>query len=389
MNYTRTVNPLQFDALEPKRFEDLVRQLLYDFRNWQQLEPTGRGGADDGFDARGWEIVPAAGDIEPELDEVDRPGTDRIWLIQCKRERAIGPSKIIEYLNDIALEERGSLYGIVLAAPADFSKKSHDAFREWCAEHAIRECYLWGKAALEDMLFQPKNDHLLFAYFGLSLVIRQRSDQTRLRAQTTIKRKIKRAFENKYEILIRDIADDGYPYSEGRDDFRWWVYHWPEMTFRGLECLSKKYFAYIADDGIHWDCANALDDNQNFQHDDPWRGVERGNPDRTELWEFWSQLPKQNQAWVTVKGIIPFQNIVEIDDIGDDITSHVHLYVRTDPSHPDPFAFTRAELKADDRWAGVGHIDLVVDNRVEVFPAKFRKPVSAESSSEAEDWITQ
>jgi hypothetical protein len=56
IRYTRTVNPLQFDALEPKRFEDLERQLLYDFRVWRKLEPTGRMGSDDGFDARGWEM---------------------------------------------------------------------------------------------------------------------------------------------------------------------------------------------------------------------------------------------------------------------------------------------------------------------------------------------
>ena len=39
---TRTLNPLPFNMLEPKRFEDLVRQLAYDFRHWQMLEATGR-----------------------------------------------------------------------------------------------------------------------------------------------------------------------------------------------------------------------------------------------------------------------------------------------------------------------------------------------------------
>ena len=54
---TRTNNPLPFQDLEPKRFEDLVRQLAYDFRTWRSLEATGRAGSDDGFDARGLEIV--------------------------------------------------------------------------------------------------------------------------------------------------------------------------------------------------------------------------------------------------------------------------------------------------------------------------------------------
>ena len=38
---TKTLNPLHFEDLEPHRFEDLVRQLAYDFRNWRSLEPTG------------------------------------------------------------------------------------------------------------------------------------------------------------------------------------------------------------------------------------------------------------------------------------------------------------------------------------------------------------
>jgi hypothetical protein len=52
---TRTINPLHFEDLEPHRFEDLVRRLLYSFRDWNSIEATGRGGSDDGFDIRAWE----------------------------------------------------------------------------------------------------------------------------------------------------------------------------------------------------------------------------------------------------------------------------------------------------------------------------------------------
>ncbi|NYG46218.1 hypothetical protein GGD67_003689 [Bradyrhizobium sp. IAR9] len=49
---TKTTGPLHFEDLEPHRFEDLVRRLLYDFRQWRELEATGRTGSDEGFDAR-------------------------------------------------------------------------------------------------------------------------------------------------------------------------------------------------------------------------------------------------------------------------------------------------------------------------------------------------
>ena len=54
---TRTLNPLHFEDLEPHRFEDLVRQLAYQFRAWRTIEATGRVGADEGVDIRAVEMV--------------------------------------------------------------------------------------------------------------------------------------------------------------------------------------------------------------------------------------------------------------------------------------------------------------------------------------------
>lgn len=54
---TRTQARLHFEDLEPRRFEDLVRQLVFDFRPWRSLEAVGEAGSDDGLDARGYEVV--------------------------------------------------------------------------------------------------------------------------------------------------------------------------------------------------------------------------------------------------------------------------------------------------------------------------------------------
>ena len=69
---TKTINPLHFEDLEPHRFEDLVRQLIYDFRNWNALEATGRAGSDEGFDVRGREVV---------IDS-DMPYTEETFILQ-------------------------------------------------------------------------------------------------------------------------------------------------------------------------------------------------------------------------------------------------------------------------------------------------------------------
>ena len=89
---TKTLNPLHFEDLEPHRFEDLVRQLIYDLKSWRLLEPTGRMGSDDGYDARGQEIVDFT-EVEEEVGAGEENDTeistpiqpDRLWQIQCKR----------------------------------------------------------------------------------------------------------------------------------------------------------------------------------------------------------------------------------------------------------------------------------------------------------------
>jgi hypothetical protein len=197
---TRTIGPLHLEDLEPHRFEDMVRQLIYDFRDWRALEATGRSGSDDGFDARGFEIVVGAEEPEdPEDGEsassevASTANGDRVWLVQCKREKRISPKQLVGYLRSIPESEKPELYGILFVGACDFSKMARDAFRSAIRELGFTEGYLWGKGEVEDMLFQPKNDYLLFAYFGISLQTRRRQLKTDVRAKLTTKRKAIRA----------------------------------------------------------------------------------------------------------------------------------------------------------------------------------------------------
>ena len=130
MATTRTIGPLHFEDLDPKRFEDLVRQLAYEFKPWRRLEATGRSGNDDGFDARGYEIVANVAQLSPSAEEGEAGDEqsdgidDRLWLIQCKRERTIGPKALVKYLDDTVLGPNERLHGLVFTAACDFSKKA-------------------------------------------------------------------------------------------------------------------------------------------------------------------------------------------------------------------------------------------------------------------------
>lgn len=212
---TRTIGPLHFEDLEPKRFEDLVRQLADEFKSWRKLEAIGRSGSDDGFDARGYEIVATdaqssasqeEGEVVEESLTLNESINDMLWLIQCKRERAIGPKALVKYLNDTVLGPDERLHGLVFTAACDFLKRARDDFAKKCREMNLEERHLWGKAELEDRLFRPENDHLLFAYFGFSLSIRRRSQQADLRARLTMKRKANRMLKEQSRVDIAALA---------------------------------------------------------------------------------------------------------------------------------------------------------------------------------------
>ncbi len=49
---THTINPLHFEDLDPRRFEDLALALVYRLRTWEDIHHDGRTGTDDGVDIR-------------------------------------------------------------------------------------------------------------------------------------------------------------------------------------------------------------------------------------------------------------------------------------------------------------------------------------------------
>ncbi len=159
---TRTINPLHFEDLEPHRFEDLVRQLIYNFRNWHALEATGRSGADDGIDIRGFEPMLFAEGTQSSGPE------NRVWIIQCKRYNSMGPAAVRKIVTNDLEQQPETPYGYMLVASCTFSKRAYDAFRDEVSKFGVRESLIWGKGELEDQLFKPINHHLLPPFFGLA-----------------------------------------------------------------------------------------------------------------------------------------------------------------------------------------------------------------------------
>jgi hypothetical protein len=306
---TRTYGPIHFEDLEPHRFEDLIRELIYDYKDWKSIEATGRSGNDDGFDIRAYEKLDTTEIIDSE-DEVvvaeTHPMEGNLWMIQGKREKEIGPRKIRKILAEIDIGNPP--YGYILAASANFSKDSYDAFREELRKKGVMEFYLWGKAELEDMLHLPKNDRILFTFFGISLVSKRRSRTTEIRSAVNMKNRLYKAVgpahgDFNQSVLIRDINDTHYPRKDKYKDFesrpRWREYiafrHYPQ----GLLVHSHEYYAYVDTEKKEWDYTKIVD----FVY----RQDDRNQEDRHSkqlIKEFWDFIPKAKQAHIIIDSLV-------------------------------------------------------------------------------------
>jgi len=377
---TRTINPLHFEDLEPHRFEDLVRQLIYDFRPWNALEPTGRLGSDDGFDIRGRELAPGPRGLataDAEDPEEEQAGEERTWQIQCKREKEIGPKKLREIVQE-AIDASAPPYGFLLAAACDFSKAARDAFYEETLKLGVQEAHIWGAAEVEDRLFTPQYDHLLFAYFGFSLQARRRSTTTALRSRLAIKRRldaeigaVREHFHK--DVLLRDPTDVDYPFTNKIPDFKdrpRWLYaiarsHQPPDH---LAFAVARFFAYASEDGA-WDAVRSYNDVRVPE----LAFVDRQDnvPRRMAIYEWWNEnVARENRGFMELWQTIPYDRILAVDELGDAYNEGPHLLITRNADGK----FFEPKVVPVFMWSdGFGGKSFVVEDkkRVSIFPEKF------------------
>lgn len=346
MKISRTINLLHFEDLEPHRFEDLIRQLIYDFKDWKSIEATGRLGSDDGIDILA---------IENEYAKIGE-GEDeefitnaRTWIIQCKREQNLSPKKIVGIIENDIKKQPEIPYGYILASSSNFSKKARDAFKSTLNQLGVQEFYIYGKAEIEDLLFQPKYDHLLFAYFGLSLQKRRRNLKTEFSNRLTLKRKLIKAIGSFTDIrhksvFVRPADSPNYPRLTN-NVLPWRFYE--TMFYMPADCISfitKRHLAYANWETQEWDIIESFDSSFPRYPEIMFYEYETQADDsyRIRALEKWDTLDNNNKAYFFEVKPIHFDRIVLVDEIGDEYHEAPHLvvdYINNSPFENKSFTF--------------------------------------------------
>lgn len=306
---TRTVNPLHFEDLEPKRFEDLVRQLAYGFKPWRVLEPTGLLGDDEGIDILGAEIV------------ADDAPTERQWRFQCKRYKRLPPKEVRSIVKEIVPDAAKAPHGLVLAAACNLTSDAILAFHEAAKLAGVTDSQIWSKAKLEDMLFRSENDHLLFAYFGISLRMKQRGELEAIRHALTVKRKLLSAFgADEFsgvlhcDAVVRDIRDSSYPGPPTGEHVErsWQVGEIVSADCSHLGMKLRRGVGWLRSDGTwDWDDESIeyLDLNElHWEKDEQGRAeAQRKHRERYLLEE---AVPKAERRWIATIAWLPYSRIL-------------------------------------------------------------------------------
>ena len=344
MLVTKTINHLHFEDLDPHKFESLVRQLIYSFKDWADLEATGGMGSDDGYDIRGWEKVKDVVDVEDDSDDEEivskKITKTNLWMVQCKRVAKIGPTEIKNIVDDALkdLKKDQIPFGYMIIASAGFSKKSHDTFREKMKEYGVQEYYLWGKDKLEDLLFMPINDQLLFAYFGISISVKKRKIVSNIKYKIGVKNKLLKLFNGdnrnshiNESVLLIDLNDEKYPYKNEYKDFKsnpkWRKYIVCELYPNGIAIKMNEHYGYYDKVNKLFDFYKPIDllNRESEMYDEEKR--EKEFKLRPKILDIWNFLPTENKGRLTRYGFIKYENIIVIDPEGDSLFPMPHLFV--------------------------------------------------------------
>ena len=221
----------------------------------------------------------------------------------------------------------------------------------------MRQAFAWGRGDLEDMLYLPENDRLLFAYFGVSLQIRRRSQIATLRARLARKREVFRAVGDPTNrlpkaVLVRDPTIAAYPFLDRVEDYDsdnppcMWTCFRRHSNPDTLALITRRHHAWVSADRSTFDVIESCSHVMSL-HDGFDKVPSRDKELCERLWRFFhNEIPENERAWLEIMGWIPLDDILLVDDLGDAANKPPHILVMRDHEYGF-FAHTRPFLRLD------------------------------------------
>ncbi len=144
-------------------------------------------------------------------------------------------------------------------------------------------------------------------------------------------------------FILRDTGDTDYPRQTDLDlppperKNRWRARRVVETGADAMTMRIARHHAWFDPATGQWDCANVWNLAVPSPAEDPWNGGDL--PPSAERIAAAAAGP--HHAWFDITGPIPFARIVAIDEAGDGLSPHVHLFV--DPAPATGYAYDRID----------------------------------------------
>lgn len=329
---SKTNGRIHFEDLDPLRFEDLVLSIVYTSRHWYEICHYGRTGSDDGIDIFATDIA--------------ENGKIRRWYIQCKRYTKLALSDAKQAVNKLLSKWDKSLDNFLLYVACDVRKDIIEKFKEYANSKGIKNAQIITASVIESELYTKRHD-LLFAYFGVNLMLSKNEKIDTIKRRIQMKKQFEKDFRNRdIKIYNREIGDT-HKYSKvvihSIDDE---AYPNPDIKSRGISSwLVSETFGFY-NNGFEVICGFA---DVVIYEDMTWKMKRQ------------SDSVNEDITHVLMIGRIPYDNIIVYELDGDDYYGQPHIYcdfacngepyeeVLLFPDHDDRFFFGRYLDKQKER----------------------------------------
>lgn len=308
MIQSTTKGVLHFEDLEPMMFERMYLNILDTDGLYEDIRSYGIKGADEGVD-----ILCS-----------EKDGTHRHY-IQCKRYGCLTKSELLKIVDRI-ISGNNNYQGqiIKVVTSCDITKESYEAFEKYALDKGFDKAFIIGRTLLDSLLHLEKYRLVKERFFGSEISKEEQArnkikdskngksliqkkllvpitDSSRETLMDIIKNPSKKFKET--EVILRSIYDDVYPDANADGE--------PSSWFR-----SELHNTY--NDGIQI-------------HLDSWR-YEKIVINPIGEWLLKSEFDKIHYDGetlllnVNIIGRIPYYNVVDINEDGDDYFGCPHIY---------------------------------------------------------------